>query len=45
MPIIAQKWQLLNEDKVKTIESNVQRENRTIMQQKSENLQEIVSPS
>ena len=43
--IIAQKWQLPDEDQVKKIKSDVERENRTNIQQKSEDLSETVSPS
>ena len=43
--IIAQKWQLPDEDEVKKIKSDVERENRTNIQQKSKDLFETVSPS
>ena len=43
--IIAQKWQLPDEDEAKKIKSDVERENRTNIQQKSEDLFETVSPS
>ena len=43
--IIAQKWQLPDEDEVKKIKSDVERENHINIKQKSKNLFETVSPS
>ena len=43
--IIAQKWQLPDEDEVKKIKLDVNRENRTNIQQKSKDVFEAVSPS
>ena len=43
--IIAQKWQLPDEDEVKKIKSDVARENHINIKQKSKNLFETVSPS
>ena len=43
--IIEQKWQLPDEDEVKKIKSDVERENHINIKQKSKNLFETVSPS
>ena len=43
--IIEQKWQLPDEDEVKNIKSDVERENHINIKQKSKNLFETVSPS
>ena len=43
--IIAQKWQLPDEDEVKKIKSDIERENHINIKQKSKNLFETVSPS
>ena len=43
--IIAQKWQLPDEDEVKKIKSDVERENHINIKQKWKNLFETVSPS
>ena len=43
--IVVQKWQLPGEDEVKKIKSDVDRENRTNIKQKSKELFETVLPS
>ena len=45
LQIVAQKWQLPDEDEVKKIKSDVERENHINIKQKSKNLFETVSPS